>query len=210
MAKPKIVLEGTVRDRTDHEHDVLDHVVEGEKEWTDRGRLGFVLGQVEGAGKRMDESIIIAARVKQMDPTGFLETCGARASGLEIVGDTPVKAAVAFLLNHLEPAEAASLASGTDVTDNAIIRCENAARINAVADHEIALVSKVNRWEESHDRSTWKHGDQYLNRAQREAEVTRREGLTKEQRAALAPLEGPSVLKTQTHAVAKAILGSGS
>lgn len=210
MAKLTLNSSGVVRDRTDDEIKVLEHVVLSEDGWINGGRFGIISGQVEDAERRMAEAIIITARVKQMDPDGFLEACNARASGLSIDGQgDAARAAVAFLLNNLEPDEANSLAGGTDVTDRAVIRCKNAAMVEGALAFDVALVGKVNKWEESYDRSTWKHGDQYLNRTQREVEVTRRKGLTKAQRMELPSLGAEAVLKVQTGAAAKAILGSG-
>tara|TARA_R110000765_G_scaffold421285_1_gene527314 strand:+ start:110 stop:745 length:636 start_codon:yes stop_codon:yes gene_type:complete len=210
MVLVKEVSEGRVRDRSDHETAVLKHVIVDEMQWVDDGRYGLLDGQVESASKKIQEAIIITAKVKQMDPTGFLEVCGARTQGLTVVGKTgdPASHAVAFLLNNLEPAEANSLAGGTDVTDNAVMRAMNAARVEAVADHEVALLHKVGKWEESHDRSTSKHGANYLNRAQREVEMDRRDAMTPEQRKGLPPMRGRSVLPRLNTSAAKSILGT--
>ena len=212
MAIPTLNKIGTHRDNTDEEIKVLNHVIESDAAWNTNGHYGIVEGQVTGIGQKMTEAIIIAARVKQIDHDGFLAACLIRAQGKTVTGqrDNAASHAVAFLLNNLEPDEANSLAGGTDVTDRAVTRAKNAAIISASMEFKGHHYNKVKKWEESNDRSRFSHGAQYLNRAQREVEVTRRLGLTKAQRAALAPLEGPSVLKTQTTASAKAILGNGS
>jgi hypothetical protein len=88
MVLVKEVSEGRVRDRSDHETAVLRHVVVDEMQWVDDGRYGLLDGQVESASKKIQEAIIITAKVKQMDSTGFLEVCGARAQGLTVVGKT--------------------------------------------------------------------------------------------------------------------------
>jgi hypothetical protein len=246
MAIPKLDSFGTHRDPTDEEAEVLKHVVTarnaGDQEiaddddssrddygflvgtdvnhsalWTSQGYFGTVDSQVEKAERKMTAAIIVLARVKQIDPAGFIETCTARALGQEIdvskhdTSESAIAArAVAFVLNNLAPEEATSLAGGTDVTNRAMTRAKNAAIVKGSDRFDGHFATKIRTWEESHDRSIFSHGDQYLNRAQRETEVTRREGLTKEQRTALAPLVGPSVLKNQTTAAAKAILGNGS
>jgi hypothetical protein len=210
--KPTLNEIGTHRDSTDEEIKVLNHVVKSDTDWVTKGHYGIVEGQVTGVEQRMTEAVIITARVKQIDHDGFLAACLIRAQGKTVTGqrDNAASHAVAFLLNNLEPDEANSLAGGTDVTDRAMTRVKNATIVSATDDFKGHFSTKIKTWEESHDRSTFSHGDQYLNRAQREVEVKRRLGLTKAQRAALAPLEGPSVLKTQTTASAKAILGNGS
>jgi hypothetical protein len=214
--KPTLNQIGVHRDCTDHETCVLNHVVESDTDWVTQGHYGIVEGQVTGVDQRMTEAIIITARVKQIDHDGFLAACLIRAQGGTVTGqrDNAASHAVAFLLNNLEPSEANSLAGGTDVTDRAMTRVKNATIVSATNDFKGHFSTKIKTWEESNDRSRFSHGAQYMNRAQREVEVTRRLGLTKEQRAALEQevghMSGPSVLKTQTTVAARAILGNGS
>lgn len=208
MAQPTLITTPDAKTRSDAETAVLNHVVESADVWVNDGQLGIVIGQVEGAERRMNEAIIIAARIKQMDPTGWLEVCGARAQGLVITGQKfGADAAVAFLLNNLEPDEANSLAGGTDVTDRAIIRAKNKATLAASTDFDRHLESKIKGWEQSHDHATWKFGVDYMPRVPREVEAARRTTLTKEQRAALGPIYGPAKRRgVNTLAQAKAAL----
>tara|TARA_R110000765_G_scaffold29542_1_gene70414 strand:+ start:596 stop:1216 length:621 start_codon:yes stop_codon:yes gene_type:complete len=162
-----------MRDNTEYETGVLNHTTESASEWVKNGRYGTVNSHIELAERRINEAIIIAARVKQMDPTGFLEACGARAMGLTLTGCPEpshvagVSAAVAYLLNHLEPAEASSLASGTDITDNAITRVKNNATLAGATTHLGHLDDKVKEWEESYDYAMWKYKDRYKPLAER-------------------------------------------
>lgn len=208
MAQPTLTTTPDAKTRSDAETSVLSHVATNADRWVSDGQLGIVSGQVEDAERRVKEAIVIAARVKQMDPTGWLEACGARASGLTIVGEVfGANAAVAYLLNNLEPAEANSLAGGTDVTDRAITRAKNKATLAASTDFDRHLESKIKGWEESHDHATWKFGADYMPRVPREVEVARRTTLTQEQRVALGPLYGPAKRRViNTLASAKAIL----
>jgi len=165
----------TMRDSTEYEIAVLNHAttgcinepLDGAAGWVRRGRYGTVISHIELAERRCTEAIIIAARVKQMDPTGFLEACGARAMGLTLSGcpepshAAGVSAAVAYLLNNLEPAEASSLASGTDITDNAITRAKNNATLAGATTHLEHLDDKVEEWEGSYDYAMWKYKDRY-------------------------------------------------
>ena len=163
----------SMRDNTEYETGVLNHTTESASEWVKNGRYGTVNSHIELAERRINEAIIIAARVKQMDPTGFLEACGARAMGLTLTGCPEpshvagVSAAVAYLLNHLEPAEASSLASGTDITDNAITRVKNNATLAGATTHLGHLDDKVKEWEESYDYAMWKYKDRYKPLAER-------------------------------------------
>jgi|TARA_R110000824_G_scaffold398179_1_gene601952 hypothetical protein len=161
--------EPTMRDATEHEVNVLNHCgSEGSMPWIDQGRRGTIDKHKRLTRRRINEAIIIAARVKQMDPTGFLEACGARAMGLTLTGlpepnqAAGVTGAIAYLLNHLEPAEASSLASGTDVTDNAITRADNDAILYGATTHLGFLDDKVEEWENSYDYAAWKYKDRYL------------------------------------------------
>ena len=158
-----------MRDATEHEVNVLNHCgSEGSMPWIDQGRRGTIDKHKRLTRRRINEAIIIAARVKQMDPTGFLEACGARAMGLTLTGlpepnqAAGVTGAIAYLLNHLEPAEASSLASGTDVTDNAITRADNDAILYGATTHLGFLDDKVEEWENSYDYAAWKYKDRYL------------------------------------------------
>ena len=106
--------------------------------------------QGELFNQKMAEAIIITARVKQMDPTGFLEACGARAMGLTVdgsgqLGEGGAAMAVAYLLNNLEPDEAKSLSEGNDVTDRAIVRAKNTAAAEAATEIDGHLGNKVKR-----------------------------------------------------------------
>jgi hypothetical protein len=163
----------SMRDNTEYESGVLNHATESANEWVKHGRYGTVNSHIKLAEKRCIEAIIIAARVKQLDPTGFLEACGARAMGLTLSGcpepshAAGVSAAVAYLLNHLEPAEASSLASGTDITDNAITRAKNNATLAGATTHLGHLDDKVEEWEGSYDYATWKYKDRYKTLAER-------------------------------------------
>lgn len=165
----------TLRDKTQNENNVLNHVVLSADTWTTQGRSRTTNSKVELAEIRCREAIILASRVKQMDPTGFLKACSARARGLTLTGhqvpspSAGVTAAVAYLLNHLEPAEASSLASGIDVTDNAIIRAKNEATVLGTSAFDGHLYDKVAGWEESYDYAKWKYTKRYLTRAEREA-----------------------------------------
>jgi hypothetical protein len=161
--------EPTMRDATEHEVNVLNHCgSEGSMPWIDQGRRGTIDKHKRLTRRRINEAIIIAARIKQMDPTGFLEACGARAMGLTLTGlpepnqAAGVTGAIAYLLNHLEPAEASSLASGTDVTDNAITRADNDAILYGATTHLGFLDDKTAEWELSYDHATWKYKDRYL------------------------------------------------
>jgi len=161
--------EPTMRDATEHEVNVLNHCGSmGIMPWIDRGRRGTIDKHKRLTKRRINEAIIIAARIKQMDPTGFLEACGARAMGLTLTGlpepnqAAGVTGAIAYLLNHLEPAEASSLASGTDVTDNAITRADNDAILYGATTHLGFLDDKTAEWEDSYDYAAWKYKDRYL------------------------------------------------
>ena len=216
MVAPTLDQIGTHRDSTDEEIKVLKHVVANDTNWVNQGHSGIVNGQVKGVEAKMTEAIIVTARVKEMDRQGFLEACGARAQGLTLDG-APGGAggaanAVAYLLNNLDPSEANSLAGGTDVTDRAMTRAKNAIIVIATNDFKAHFSNKIHGWEESNDRSRFSHGNQYMNRVEREAEVIRRNGLTRSERAALASnhMDGPAVRKVQTAKAAKAVLGNGS
>jgi hypothetical protein len=189
--------------------------------WTSQGHFGIVESQVEMAELKMTQAIIILARVKQIDHAGFIEVCTARALGQMIdisehdISDSASAArAVAHVLNNLAPDEATSLAGGTDVTDRAMTRAKNAAITTGKNIFQGHLASKISMWEESNDRSRFSHGVRYMNRAEREVEVTRRDGLTLSQRKTLESevghMNGPAVGKAPTAAAAKAILGNGS
>jgi hypothetical protein len=187
--------------------------------WISQGYVGIVSGQIKDAEKKMNAAIIILAKVKQIDPQGFQETCAARALGQLIDGTSPrndggAAMAVAFVLNNLAPEEATSLSGGTDVTDRAMTRAKNAARTFAAKAHQGHYANKIKGWEESFDRSKFSHGVLYMNRADREVEVKRRAPLGRAARAAIhsevGHMDGPAVRKVQTAAAAKAILGSGS
>ena len=189
--------------------------------WASQGYKSTVGKQVRLAEQKMMHCIITLAKVKQIDHAGFIETCTARALGQVIAvaaqdmsDGAQAARAVAHVLNNLAPDEATSLAGGTDVTDRAMTRAKNTAITEGKNIFQGHLASKISMWEESNDRSRFSHGDRYMNRAEREVEVTRRDGLTLSQRKTLESevghMNGPAVGKVPTAAAAKAILGNGS
>ena len=200
--EPKLVAAAAPRNRTDHEIEVLRHVVKSSTDWVAKGQEGIIDGQVTAVNQKMAEAIIITARVKQMDPTGFLEACGARAMGLTVdgsgqLGEGGAAMAVAYLLNNLEPDEAKSLSEGNDVTDRAIVRAKNTAAAEAATEFDGHLGNKVKRWEESHDKALFDAdalGRPYRRRSVRELD----DGWQ----------HSPAILNAPDVKASKAILGS--